>query len=132
MVRLGQDRGRTLLIEQKADRVRYAVSEADFIEGAYDPEHYTIVGYNEPIRRAKLDEQGNALMYPPVTTTDADGNTLVYDAPDTPVMETVYPEVPDKEIARLVKASAEERKDAHEEAREIVAGTRSARNVRIE
>jgi hypothetical protein len=107
MVRLGTDGGRNLLVEQKADGARYVVSEADYVEGAYDPAHYTIIGYNEPVRTAKLDERGNAMMYP-----DS----------DVAIMVTTYPEVPEKEIARLNKASAQEREDAHAEADRIVSG----------
>jgi hypothetical protein len=107
MARLGADRGRELLIEQKDGGARYVVAEQDYVDGAYDPEHYAIVGYNEPLRTAKLDERGNAMMYP-----DS----------DVAIMVTTYPEVPDKEIARLNKASAEERKDADTAARETVGG----------
>lgn len=106
MARLGTDRGRVLLVRQKniQNGETYAVTEFDYIEGAYDPDHYDIIAYNDPVMVPKLDDQGNAMMYP-----DS----------DVPIMVRTFPEVPAKEIARLNKAAADERKDAHAEARAI-------------
>lgn len=104
MARLGTDRGPVLRVRQinVPDGEVYAVSEADFIEGAFDPAHYDILGYNEFTDRPELDASGRVVA-------NGDG---------TPKMVREYKPMPDAERVRVVKASAAERKDAHTAARE--------------
>lgn len=105
MARLGADRGPVLRVRQTnvPNGEVYAVPEVDFIEGAFDPDHYEILGYNEYANRPELDASGNVVAH-------EDG---------TPKMVREYTPMPDADRARVVKAAQAERKAAHAEAKEL-------------
>lgn len=109
MPRLGGGRGRELRVQQTnvEDGEIYVVREQDYIDGPFDPEHYTILSYGEQRRRPKLDKSGAVVMYP-----DS----------DVPVMVTVYDEIDPADVKRIEAAAADERAQATEEADAIVAG----------
>lgn len=97
------DRGPVLRVRQTntEDGEVYAVAEADFIEGAYDPDHYEILGYGESADRPEIDADGNAVA-------NEDG---------TPKMVREYRPLEKADHDRIVKAAAAERKAAASEAK---------------
>lgn len=105
MARLGQDRGRRLRVRQtNVDNGEiFVVNEADFIEGAYDPDHFEIVSTDDLSLVPETDDAGNV-------RADENG---------APILRREYAPFPDKDRERVVRASAAERKDANAEARRL-------------
>lgn len=105
MARLNRDRGRTLRVRQTniPDGGVFAVDEQDFIEGAYDPKDYEILGYNDQQLVPRLDEDDRAIP-------NEDGS---------PVLMRVYDEIEPKDRDRILRDAAAERKEAAREAKEL-------------
>ena len=104
MARLGQDRGRTLRVRQTnvPNGEVFAVTELDFIEGAYDPEHYEILGLND-YREEPMMENGRA----------------VADETGRPRLVRVYAEIDAADVKEIIRQAAAERRDAKAEAADL-------------